>query len=51
MKVVDGDVLYDTPTSEGKMTFQEAGSVWVWRWQGKTKFGDRAVTHELRKPK
>ena len=51
MKVVDGDVIYDTPTSEGKMTFQEGGSDWVWRWQGKTKFGDRAVTHELRKPK
>jgi hypothetical protein len=32
MKVVDGGVIYDTPTSEGKMTFQEAGSEWVWRW-------------------
>jgi hypothetical protein len=40
-----------TPTSEGKMTFLEASTEWVWRWQGKTKIGDRAVTHELRKPK
>jgi hypothetical protein len=51
MKIVDGGVVYDAPTSAGTMTFQEAGSEWVWQWQGKTKIGDRAVTHELRKPK
>lgn len=51
MKVVDGDVYCATPTSEGTMTFEEAGSEWVWRWQGKTKVGDRAVTDEFRKPK
>jgi hypothetical protein len=33
------------------MTFQEAGPEWAWQWQGKPWIGDRAVTHELRKPK
>ena len=51
MKIVDGGVVYDSPTSEGKMTFQEAPTEWVWQWQGKTKIGDKAVTHELRKSK
>lgn len=51
MKIVDGGVVYETPTSEGKMTFQEASTEWVWQWQGKTKIGDRVVTHELRKSK
>jgi hypothetical protein len=51
MKIVDGGVVYETPTSEGKMTFEEAPTEWVWKWQGKTKIGDRAVLHELRKSK
>jgi len=51
MKVVDGEVLYETPTSQGKMTFQEAGTDWLWQWQGKQKVGGGNVTHELRKPK
>jgi hypothetical protein len=51
MKIVDGGVVYDSPTSEGKMTFQDAPTEWVWQWQGKTKIGDKAVTHELRKSK
>jgi hypothetical protein len=51
MKIVDGGVVYETPTSEGKMTFEEAATEWVWTWQGKTKIGDRTVAHELRKSK
>jgi hypothetical protein len=33
------------------MTFEEAATEWVWKWQGKTKIGDRTVAHELRKSK
>ena len=51
MKVVNEEVVYDSPTSEGKMIFQEAPSEWIWTWQGKTKIGDKQVTHELRKSK
>jgi len=51
MKVVNEEVVYDAPTSEGKMIFQEAPSEWIWTWQGKTKIGDKNVTHELRKSK
>jgi hypothetical protein len=51
MRVVDGGVVYETPTSTGAMTFQEAGAEWLWQWQGKTRVGDRAVTNELRKAK
>ena len=51
MKIVGGGVVYDTPTSEGKMDFLEAATEWVWQWQGKTKIGNREVTHELRKSK
>ena len=51
MKVVNEEVVYDAPTSQGKMIFQEAPSEWVWTWQGKTKIGDKQVTHELRKSK
>lgn len=51
MKIVDGGVVYDTPTSAGKMDFLEARAEWVWQWQGKTKIGNREVTHELRKSK
>jgi hypothetical protein len=51
MKVVKDEVVYDSPTSEGKMIFQEAPSEWMWTWQGKTKIGDKTVTHELRKSK
>jgi hypothetical protein len=51
MTVVNEEVVYDAPTSQGKMIFQEAPSEWVWTWQGKTKIGDKQVTHELRKSK
>jgi hypothetical protein len=51
MKIVDGEALYETPTSQGKMVFQENATEWIWQWQGKTKIGDKAVTHELRKSK
>jgi hypothetical protein len=39
MKVVDGEVLYETSTSQGKMTFQDTGTEWLWQWQGKQKIG------------
>jgi hypothetical protein len=51
MKVVNEAVVYDSPTSEGRMIFQEAPNEWIWTWQGKTKIGDKQVTHELRKSK
>src|SRR5262245_33662065 len=51
MKIVNEAVVYETPTSEGKMTFEEAPAEWVWKWDGKTKIGDRAVRHVLRKSK
>jgi hypothetical protein len=51
MKIVDGGVVYETPTSEGKITFEEATTEWVWKWHGRTKIGDRAVAHELRRSK
>ena len=51
MTVVNEEVVYDAPTSQGKMIFQEAPSEWVWTWQGKTKIGDKQVTHERRKSK
>lgn len=51
MRVVDAGVVYETPTSTSAMTFQEAGAEWLWKWQGKTRTGDRAVTNELRKAK
>jgi hypothetical protein len=51
MRIVDGEVLYEGPHSSGKMTFHEAPSEWIWKWNGRTKIGDRAVTNELRKSK
>jgi hypothetical protein len=51
IKIVDGEALYETPTSQGKMVFLENATEWIWQWQGKTKIGDKAVTHELRKSK
>jgi len=51
MKIVDEGVVYETPASEGKMTFEEAPTEWVWKWEGKTKIGDRAVRQMLRKSK
>jgi hypothetical protein len=47
MKVIDGEVLYETSTSEGKMTFQDAGT--EWQWQGKQKIRGGNVRHELRR--
>jgi hypothetical protein len=37
MKVVDGEILYETSTSQGKMTFYDAGTDWQWR--GKQRSG------------
>jgi hypothetical protein len=34
MKVVDGEVLYETSTSQGKVTFQDAGTEWLWQLAG-----------------
>jgi hypothetical protein len=51
MKVVDGEILYETSTSEGKMVFQDAQTEWIWQWQGKQKIGGGTVTHELRESK
>jgi hypothetical protein len=51
MKIVNEGVLYETSTSEGKMKFEEAPTEWVWKWDGKTKIGDRNVRHVLRKSK
>jgi hypothetical protein len=31
MKVVDGEILYETSTSQGKMTFYDAGTEWLWQ--------------------
>jgi hypothetical protein len=51
MKVVNDEVVYDSPTSEGKLIFQEAPRDWMWMWQDKTKIGNKKGTHELRKSK
>jgi hypothetical protein len=52
MRIVDGGVVYETPTSKGKMTFHESadGKSWVWKWQGTTTDGG-AVRNELTKSK
>lgn len=50
LKIVDGKVLYDSPASEGTMTFHESATDWTWKWQGKTKSGS-VVTNELTKTK
>ena len=34
-----------------RRTWLVGASEWVWTWQGKTKIGDKKVTHELRKSK
>ena len=46
-----GEALDETPTSQGKMTFQESATEWIWQWPGKTKIGDKNVTREYRKSK
>lgn len=51
MRVVNGEVEYETTTSKGKMTFHEAPAEWIWKWDGKTKLGERPVRHELRRAK
>jgi hypothetical protein len=52
MKIVDGGVVYESPTSKGKMTFHESqdGKSWVWKWDGVTPDG-RPVKNELTKSK
>ena len=51
MKIVDGGVQYDSAKSEGKMTFHETSTAWVWKWQGVTKDGGRRVSNQLTKSK
>jgi hypothetical protein len=51
MKIVDGGVQYDSARSEGKMTFHETSTAWVWKWQGVTKDGGRRVSNQLTKSK
>jgi hypothetical protein len=41
MKIVDGGVVYESPTSKGTMTFHETDTAWVWKWQGTTTDGSR----------
>jgi hypothetical protein len=50
MKIVDGGVVYESPTSKGKMTFHESDTGWVWKWDGVTPDG-RPVKNELTKSK
>jgi hypothetical protein len=50
MRIVDGKVVYESPASDGTMTFHESATEWTWKWQGKTKSGS-AVTSELTKGK
>ena len=50
MKIADGKVTYEMPTSKGSMTFEESSTAWIWRWQGTATDGS-AVRHELTKPK
>jgi hypothetical protein len=50
MRIVDGGVVYEAPTSKGTMTFHETATDWVWKWQGTTTDGS-AVRNELTKPK
>jgi hypothetical protein len=51
MKIVDGGVLYDSAKTQGKMTFHESETGWVWNWQGVTKDGNRRVTNQLTRSK
>ena len=51
IRIGDGKVLYETPVSEGTMTFHEGETAWTWKWQGKTKSNGSAVTNELTKSK
>ena len=50
MRIVDGGVVYESRTSKGTMTFHEAPTEWIWKWNGQTTDG-RYVRHELSKPK
>jgi len=52
MRIVDGGVVYESPTSKGKMTFHDSqdGKSWVWKWDGVTPDG-RYVRNELTKSK
>ena len=50
MRIADAKVFYESPASDGTMTFHEGATAWTWKWQGKTKSGS-AVTNELTKSK
>jgi hypothetical protein len=50
MRIVDGGVVYESPTSKGTMTFHESDTGWVWKWRGTATDGS-AVRHELTKSK
>jgi hypothetical protein len=50
MRIVDGGVVYESPTSKGKMTFHENPTEWVWKWDGVTPDG-RWVRNVLTKSK
>lgn len=50
MRIVNGGVVYESPTSKGTMTFHEASTGWTWKWQGTTTDGS-AVRNELTKSK
>jgi hypothetical protein len=50
MKIVDGGVVYESPTSKGTMTFPETDTGRVWKWQGTSTDGS-AVRNELTKAK
>jgi hypothetical protein len=51
MKIADGGVQYDSAKSQGKMTFHETSTGWVWNWQGVTKDGARRVSNHLTRSK
>jgi hypothetical protein len=50
MRIVDGGVVYESPTSKGKMTFIEGDTAWAWKWDGTATDGS-FVRHELTKSK
>ena len=51
MKIVDGRRRVRDADVGGQDDVPGGPTEWIWQWQGKTKIGDRAVTHELRKSK
>jgi hypothetical protein len=52
LRIVDGGVVYDSAQSQGKMTFHEGDTEWVWQWDGVTKTGaNRHVRNRLTRSK